>query len=802
MEPTSQQRALDVLEASLDLPEAERRQLLADAGRADPNVGAELTRLEHARTRAPGLIPTDAGLRGDPSPDPAPERIGVYRLTRLIGHGGMGAVHEGIRVDGLFDQRVAIKLLAGRRWSQELEQRFIAERRILARLEHRNIARLYDGGMTADGQSFIVMEYIDGRPITEFAQANDLDLRARLGLANQLCGALQFAHQQLVVHADVKPSNVLVAPDGSVKLLDFGIAQLLGSEAEIAPAGRSANREPFTAGYAAPERRAGGAATVAGDVFSLGIVLRELLSPAAGLSQRPAELTAVIDKAIAADPTARYASVAALADDLVRWTRRMPLQAIPPTFRYRTGLFLARHRLAVAIGSVAVSGLIAATVVSTRLYLQAERARAAETRGFEELRELSSYLVTGLSDQMLERPGMTAAHRGTLDDARQRLERLAAARPDDARLQIELGVDILRIAENTLFAASASRSDTARVRANLAAASERLAHVETTAAELPGYWEVRAEIAAQQSGVLVQIDGDAIQAERYARHAISLAAQAVRRQPRSAATLTAALLAKAALALSLNGAGRQQESIAVLDAAAQTLRQLDAPMIADSPRLQRIGATVDFHRCDVRRWRNADADAFAVCNAIEQHLRQIIKARGPLISYESDLAYTLFLVATMLPQPGESPRALGMLNEARDILSRVLYFGENDMLSSRLLVIDAARASVLGSLGRYAEARDVAAQLLSQRRARFAALPNDHSRRREVATALRRVGDVEQQAGRADAACVAYREAGALWDEMEKDGTLLGFDLAPLSGQVPWIRKQLGSCAKGPTLPR
>ncbi len=802
MEPTSQQRALDVLEASLDLPEAERHQLLADAARADPIVGAELTRLEHARTRAPGLIPTDAGLRGDPSLAPAPERIGVYRLTRLIGHGGMGTVHEGIRVDGLFDQRVAIKLLAGPRWSQELEQRFIAERRILARLEHRNIARLYDGGITADGQSFIVMEYIGGRPITEFAQANDLDLRARLGLANQLCGALQFAHQQLVVHADVKPSNVLVTPDGSVKLLDFGIAQLLGSEAEITPAGRSASREPFTAGYAAPERRAGGAATVAGDIFSLGIVLRELLSPAAGLSQRPTELTAVIDKAIAADPAARYASVAALADDLVRWTRRMPLQAIPPTFRYRASLFLARHRLAVVIGSVAVSGLIAATIVSTRLYLQAEQARAAETRGFEEVRELSSYLVTGLSDQMLERPGMVAAHRDTLDDARQRLERLAAARPDDARLQIELGVDILRIAQNTLLAASPSRIDAARVRANLAAASERLAHVEATAAELPGYWEARAEIAALQGGMLVQIDGDAAQAERYARHAVSLAAEAVNRQPDSAETHSADMFARTTLAFALNGAGRQKESIEMLDAASQSLRQMDASMIAGSARLQRIGATVDFHRCDVRRWRNADADAFAVCSAIEQRLRQIIKTRGPLISYESDLAYTLFLLATMLPQPAEAPRALGMLTEARSILGRILYFGENDMLSSRLLVVDAARASVLGSLGRYAEARDVAAQLLNQRRARLAALPTDHSRRREVATALRRVGDVEQQAGSSDAACVAYREAGALWDQMERDGTLLGFDLAPLSGQVPWIRTQLQRCAQGATTPR
>ncbi len=796
MEPISQQRALDILEASLDLAGPERARMLDEAARADPEVGAELRRLEAALTAAPSLMSTDAGLGAAVPEAPAPDSIGVYRLMRLVGRGGMGAVYEGARADGLFEQRVAIKLLASRRWSADLEQRFVTERRILARLEQRNIARIFDGGVTPDGQSVIVMEFVDGLPITEHANSRQLDLPARLGLMMQLCGALQFAHQQLVVHADIKPSNVLVTADGSVKLLDFGIAQLMDRDvargSERPAAGMSNSREPLTAAYAAPERRAGGAPSVACDVYSLGIVLRELLKSAVADSLPP-PLSAVIDKATAADPLSRYGSVAALAADLARWSRKLPVSALKPTLAYRARLFVSRNRAAVGLGAITLCGLLAATVVSTRLYFAAERARAAEAMRFDDVRELNSFLVNVTSEQMLDRPGMVGAQRQTLNEARVRLERLAASRPDDARLQIELASDIARISNSAVLAAP-EHADLRQVRADAAAAAARLAHLSPQAAALDGYWEVRAELAAIEANSALILDGNTAQAERSADQALSLAAEALRRHPNSADAQSADISARTLKAGALSGGGKPAEAIAILNATLQGRSFPTDPQLQHDPRVANLILAAQFQRCSIKRWQFADDDAMRECVALEQQLRRVIELQGPLVEHESNLAYTLFLVATLLPQPAQAQQSLAMLDEARDIYQRILHFGGNDALAGYLLLVQSARATTLAQLGRYDEARGSAQEVLQARRDRLALQPGNHSKQREVATALRRVGEVEQLAGRGAAACARFAEAGAIWDRMEREGTLLGFDLSPTSGHVPWIRRQLARC--------
>jgi tetratricopeptide (TPR) repeat protein len=182
------------------------------------------------------------------------------------------------------------------------------------------------------------------------------------------------------------------------------------------------------------------------------------------------------------------------------------------------------------------------------------------------------------------------------------------------------------------------------------------------------------------------------------------------------------------------------------------------------------------------------------CRNSERLLRAAIQSQGPLLNYEARLAYTLFLIASMLPAPAESAEALTLLNEAREIDQRILHFGVHQRVSGEMLVIEAARANALASLGRFAEARASAGLLLQERRKRHALESSNHSRHREVATALRRVGEVELMAGQLQAACAAFAEAGAIWDAMERDGTLLGFDRATPSGQVPWIREQLSRC--------
>ena len=219
-----------------------------------------------------------------------------------------------------------------------------------------------------------------------------------------------------------------------------------------------------------------------------------------------------------------------------------------------------------------------------------------------------------------------------------------------------------------------------------------------------------------------------------------------------------------------------------------------------SPRLLNASLDAAMLRCDFKRWSQADDDALRTCAAVERRLREALQSRGALVESQSRLAYTLFLMASQLTAPSDAPRALAMLDEARELYARILHFGANAELAGSALVVASARASTLrANLGRFDEARASAAYLLRMRRERSAADPASHAERREIATALRRVGEVEQRAGDAAAACASFAAAGVIWDDMARNGRLLAFDLAPLSGQVPWIRGQLQRCPSSPS---
>src|SRR5690606_31971710 len=221
----------------------------------------------------------------------SPERIGAYRIVREIGRGGMGQVLLAERADGQFEQRVAIKLLKRGMDSDAIHARFLRERRILAALEHPNVARLIDGGVADDGRPYFVMEYVEGLPITRYADEHRLDVDARLRLFSTVCTAIEHAHRNLVVHRDLKPANILVTAAGDAKLLDFGIAKALAPHDPDTATQPELGGRLLTPGYAAPEQFRGGAITTATDVYGAGGVLYELLAgrppfPAGGTAAR------------------------------------------------------------------------------------------------------------------------------------------------------------------------------------------------------------------------------------------------------------------------------------------------------------------------------------------------------------------------------------------------------------------------------------------------------------------------------------------------------------------------------------
>ncbi len=338
-----------------------------------------------------------------PSAPSTPERLGPFQLVRVLGTGGMGEVWLGERVDGEVEQRVAVKRVRG--GDARLGERLREERRILARLEHPNIARFIDAGVDAVGTPWLALEYVDGVPLTDWCQQRNLDLGARLRLFAKVCAAVEHAHRHLVVHRDLKPSNILVNTEGEAKLLDFGIARLVdGSMAE-------ATQTALTPAYAAPEQLRGGAISTATDVYALGLVLFRLIagnlpetrtgenlaqvlaciddeenerpSRRAALGDRPlpypagalaGDLDAIVAQALRADPARRYGSAAALAEDIERHLNSRPVQAREPTRWYRTGRYLRRHSVAVGFASLALVALVGGTAIALD---QAARARSA-----------------------------------------------------------------------------------------------------------------------------------------------------------------------------------------------------------------------------------------------------------------------------------------------------------------------------------------------------------------------------------------------------------------------------------------
>jgi len=368
-------RVKELFSVVCDLPPESRRERLLELT-SDPQVIEEVLRLAArpaARTtqfsasveKAMGEIAGDELAPGD--------SLDAWTLDREIGHGGMGAVYLARRSDGHFEQTAAIKLIFGAPSRAALEY-LARERQILAGLSHPNIARLLDGGATPGGQPYLVMEYIDGERIDCYVELQHLGQKAVLALFLQVFDAVRFAHEQLIVHCDLKPSNILIDKSGRPYLLDFGIARLVDSAGAVdgqssLPPGGSAPALAYTPHYASPEQREGGPASIRTDIYALGVMLGDVLRGAVGAPD--ADLAAIIAKATAKQKAQRYESVAAFADDIHRYQMREPVVA-----RGRAPAYLARMFIVRRWPWLAAGALFAATVLGFSLRVVSERDRA------------------------------------------------------------------------------------------------------------------------------------------------------------------------------------------------------------------------------------------------------------------------------------------------------------------------------------------------------------------------------------------------------------------------------------------
>lgn len=464
-------RASEILGEALDAPKEEREALIAAHCAGDEALAADVLKLLRADARAPASMEPflREGLLNAIDEAPTHEtRIGPYRLVREIGRGGMGIVYLAERKDE-FRMRVAIKILrAG--LSNSLHLRFRRERQILASLDHPNIAKLLDGGATVDGNPYLVMEYVDGEPITTFCESRGLGTEARLRLFHAACTAVQYAHQHLIIHRDLKPQNILVTSADSLKLLDFGIAKLIEGD-EGATGHTLTGFHPMTPAYASPEQASGQPITTATDVYSLGVILFELVCgarPYAIASTTPLEvqraimdtapsppsrirpglsrdIDSIVAMAMRKEPSRRYVSAAALADDIQRHLDRFPIRARPDGFSYHAARFISRNRRLVLAGSLGALALIASSTIALWQAHQAGVERALSEKRFTDARRIANSMVFELHDAIAKVPGNTQTRALLLRRASEWLDALARDAPGDMALAEELAAAYERL---------------------------------------------------------------------------------------------------------------------------------------------------------------------------------------------------------------------------------------------------------------------------------------------------------------------------------------------------------------------
>ncbi len=463
--PPEWSRIEAALDEILDLPREQWKAALKALSERNPALHCEVASLLARVDGYDRLLDEPAVAPEAPSESsfslPPGTRVGAYRILAFLGRGGMGEVYRAERADGQFEQQVALKLI--RREAVAHLGRFQAERQILARLEHPGIARLLDGGMSEDGRPFMVVELVDGSPITEWCREHGCDLPRRLQLFTAICDAVAYAHRNLVVHRDLKPSNLLVRADGSIKLLDFGVARLLDPDRTD-----ETRNAPLTPAYAAPEQLTQGVITTATDIYALGVLLFELLTgskpwpieglpiamaldrilrdsvptmsaTAAGVDDPPVraallrgDLDAIAAKCLRKEPEARYESAAALQRDIGRSQRSEPISAREGARLYVLRRFLRRHRLSITGVTIALLMVIGSSV---GIAVQAARARAETARATA----VKNFLVQifRASDPRVasSKPRGQITAKELLDRSAPQIEQQFAAQPE---LQLEL----------------------------------------------------------------------------------------------------------------------------------------------------------------------------------------------------------------------------------------------------------------------------------------------------------------------------------------------------------------------------
>lgn len=803
-DPDHERRALDEVERLLDLEdEAARGEGLRALRERDGELAATVERLLRRNPDAHGWMPTEGPGLWAAEEDRAPDRIGPFAITGILGRGGMGVVLRGERDDGLFAQTVAIKLMRSGLTSLRLQERFILERRILARLDHGGICRILDGG-TWEERPFLIMDHVDGRAITEYVAAAGLDLQARLRLFLDICAVVQYAHRQLIVHADLKPSNILITPDGQVKLLDFGIARLIGDEVgEAAPAtggeasGTSGSRSvTLTRAYAAPERRDGARPTIEGDVFSLGAILFELLAgrlpdvpagadwpPASSAAAAPpvtpamlaGDLDAIVAKAVSRDPADRYPDVAALIADIEAWFGHYPVGARAAGWRERSMKFVRRHRSGFAVAAGVGLLLASAAIFSAVQAVRAERARAVAEKRFDDVRTLANAMLFDVQDALARYPGTVDKRAALAATGARYLAALQLSAEAPADLRLDAAKAYRRLAAIQGYPGTSNIGEPDQARASLGRAQALLAAL---VADQPDNAAAHAELGWVHADRWASVAGDGPSQAQIDAAARSFAAALALAPDDASATLGQIALDRARAFEKIWSADRPAEAIPIVREALTRLRARRWPTsLAASAAQLEIGLLNQ--QGDATYYSGDLAGALLPYREADALIDRRIAAGGATPTLLIAKATSAFNIGgTLGDMDGRDAEALAIVDRSVAAMERLLAAGRDSSAEKALLTLYGQQAVLLENMGRLDVALGPLLRGNAFREARLAAHSGDGAARRDLAIGLAQQARVSASAGRKAEACALAERTLALWAKLEGQGALTPRDAA------------------------
>jgi len=519
MTPERWQHVKEVLATVLELPPAERTAYLDRGYAEDASLRDDIEPLLASEQRLKAQFLDQANLAAAAATLVSPDenfwvgrRVGPYQVVEQIGMGGMGEVYRAFRADDQYKKVVALKFVRAGQYSSEVFSRFKNERQILAGLDHPNLAKLLDGGSSEEGMPYLVMELIDGRPITEYCDQHELSTRERLSLFLQVCAAVHYAHQRLIIHRDIKPGNILVTAEGIPKLLDFGIAKIVESGPESDMPATLTGFRVLTPRYASPEQIQGEPMTIATDLYSLGVVLYELLTgrspyelvngstqefarevcekepqkPSSAVlrsrgagegnsENRPGafreispeklrkrlrgDIDNIVLMTLRKEPSRRYASANDLGEDIRRHLENIPVRARNDSVWYRTTKFVTRHKAAVTASAIVLLAMMAGLIVTLHEARVARIERARAERRFNDVRKLANSLMFEVHDSIRDLPGTLPARKLLVNRALEYLDSLSQEASGDADLQRELAAAYDRVGDLLGYSGAANLGD-------------------------------------------------------------------------------------------------------------------------------------------------------------------------------------------------------------------------------------------------------------------------------------------------------------------------------------------------------